>query len=172
MQKTAQGELFMIRNGLVTDVGPPFRPARHRVTDLGWQSPPTAISGGPDGGFIRASTYHDHMDSVAAWQARYSPWRPHWTCKPHAPQTVMARVRGISAPPLEIEPLSPCPWARKGHGALAAHAGPDVRGWRRAHGDLSACVPPRAIRPPLVPMRPVISLDARAGGAAGDNATL
>ena len=35
MQKTAQGELFMIRNGLVTDVGPPFRPARHRVTDGG-----------------------------------------------------------------------------------------------------------------------------------------
>ena len=27
----------------------------------------TAVSGGPDGGFIRASTYHDHMDSVAAW---------------------------------------------------------------------------------------------------------
>ena len=25
----------MIRNGLVTDVGPPFRPARHRVTDGG-----------------------------------------------------------------------------------------------------------------------------------------
>ena len=35
MQKTAQGELCMIRNGLVTDVGPPFRPARHRVTDGG-----------------------------------------------------------------------------------------------------------------------------------------
>ena len=36
MQKTAQGELFMISsNGLVTSVGPPFRPARHRVTDGG-----------------------------------------------------------------------------------------------------------------------------------------
>ena len=57
-----------------------------------------AISGGSDGGFIRASIYHDHVDSVAAWQARYSPWRPHWTCKPHASQTVIGGVRGDAAP--------------------------------------------------------------------------
>ena len=36
--------------------------------------PLTAVSGGPDGGIIRASIDHDHMGSVAAWQARYSPW--------------------------------------------------------------------------------------------------
>ena len=61
MQKTARGEIFMIRNGLVTDVG-----TREAPGD-GWRSPPTAISGGLDGRFIRASIYHDHMDSVAAW---------------------------------------------------------------------------------------------------------
>ena len=86
----------MIRNGHMTDVGPP-PPDREEPGD-GWRDALTAISGGPDGGFIRASIYHDHMDSVAAWQARNSPWRPHWTCKPHASLTVIGGVHGDAAP--------------------------------------------------------------------------
>ena len=85
----------MICNGRVTEVDPPPDP---RGTGRRWRDALTAVSGGPDGGIIRASIYHDYMDSVAAWQARYIPWRPHWTCKPHASQTVIARVRGDAAP--------------------------------------------------------------------------
>ena len=94
--KNAQGELFMIRNGHVTDVGPPH--PHQRGTGRRGRDALTAVSGGPEGGIIRASIYYDHMGSVATWQARYSPWRPQWTCRPHASQTVIEGVHGDAAP--------------------------------------------------------------------------